>query len=218
MTAPRPSLTERRKAATQLENARTAATLFAERGAEATTAEDIAHTAGIALRTFYRYFRSKEEAVAPLLSGSVHAWIADLQAAPREPGDTVPQQLEQSARRALTPTDPEDEEVLRWTRGLIRSMEADPALRPVWDRVSRESEDALIPVLTELIGADADPLELLLAAATANAAMRIAIETWALSDNPDATPADLAARCIRELTGGLRLWSSTTNAEFPRTA
>jgi AcrR family transcriptional regulator len=218
MTAPRPSLTARRKAATQLEIARTAATLFAERGAEATTAEDIAHAAGIALRTFYRYFRSKEEAVAPLLSGSVHTWIADLRATPREPGESVPRLLEQSARRALTPVGPEDEEALRWTRGLIRSMEADPALRPVWDRVSRESEDALVPVLAELVGPDADPLELLLASAAVNAAMRIAVETWARSDTPDASPADLAARCIRELTGGLRLWGSNQEEIPPRKA
>jgi hypothetical protein len=97
-------------------------------------------------------------------------------------------------------------------------MEADPALRPVWDRVSRESEDALVPVLAELVGPDADPLELLLASAAVNAAMRIAVETWARSDTPDASPADLAARCIRELTGGLRLWGSNQEEIPPRKA
>lgn len=65
------SLTERRKAATQLDIARAACELFAEHGPDGTTAEDIAHRAGVALRTFYRYFRNKQEAVAPLLAGGV---------------------------------------------------------------------------------------------------------------------------------------------------
>ncbi len=207
MTA-RPSLTERRKAATQLEIARTAATLFAERGAEDTTAEDIARASGIALRTFYRYFRSKEEAVAPLLSGSVRTWIADLRTG--GVGRSIPEMLEFSARRALTPAGPEQEEALRWTRGLIRAMKGDPALRSVWDRVSREGEDELLPVLAELSGEDADPLELRLASAAVNAAMRIAVETWALAEDPQDGPAELAARCVRELTAGLRLWTTAT--------
>lgn len=60
-----PSLTERRKAATRMEIARAAAGLFVKRGLKATRAEDIAQAAGIAPRTFYRYFATKEEAVAP---------------------------------------------------------------------------------------------------------------------------------------------------------
>ncbi|WP_425276397.1 TetR family transcriptional regulator, partial [Streptomyces carpinensis] len=60
------SLTERRKAATRMEIARAAARLFVTQGLRATRAEDIAQAAGIAPRTFYRYFATKEEAVAPL--------------------------------------------------------------------------------------------------------------------------------------------------------
>ena len=54
-----PTLTERRKAATQLDIARAAARLFTEHGAQGTTAEAIAAAAGVAPRTFYRYFRTK---------------------------------------------------------------------------------------------------------------------------------------------------------------
>jgi AcrR family transcriptional regulator len=39
--------------------------LFLARGYEATTAEDIAEAAGVARRTFFRYFRTKEDAVLP---------------------------------------------------------------------------------------------------------------------------------------------------------
>jgi AcrR family transcriptional regulator len=94
--AARPSLTERRKAATQLEIARAAAALFAERGSEGTTAEDVARAAGIALRTFYRYFRTKEDAVAPLLAAGARDWVAGLAA---EPDDVaMPDALERATR------------------------------------------------------------------------------------------------------------------------
>ncbi|MCZ4634121.1 TetR family transcriptional regulator, partial [Streptomyces rubrogriseus] len=79
---PPPTLTERRKAATQLDIAHAAAELFATRGPEATTAEEIARRAGVALRTFYRYFRSKQDAVGPLLTDGADRWRALLAEAP----------------------------------------------------------------------------------------------------------------------------------------
>jgi hypothetical protein len=88
-------------------------------------------------------------------------------------------------------------------------MDDNPALRAVWSRVQHEGERELTPVLARLAGEGADPLEVRLASAAANTAMRIAVETWAASDAPahgPHGPAALAARCVRELTAGLRLW------------
>lgn len=205
-TAPpsRPSLTERRKAETQLEIARSAAALFAERGA-AVTAEEIARTSGVALRTFYRYFRTKEDAVAPLLAVGIRQWIEDLAAASAGPqSPPVREALERAARRALTPADEPAAEALLVTRGLLRAMRGDPALRAVWHRVHHDSEEALMPVLARLTGAD--PLEVRLAAAAANTAMRVAVEEWAAGDAPPdgpQGPAELVARGMRALTAGL---------------
>jgi AcrR family transcriptional regulator len=42
-----------------------AVTLFRTRGYEETTVDDIAAVAGVGRRTFFRYFRSKEDAVSP---------------------------------------------------------------------------------------------------------------------------------------------------------
>lgn len=200
----RPSLTERRKAATQLDIARAAAELFAEQGPDGTTAEEIAHRAGVALRTFYRYFRNKQDAVAPLLAVGAAEWrarLADLDAG-------VPTALERSVAEALTPVDTRADEALEWTRGLLRAAQDDPALRAVWYRVNQESEEQLVPVLARLVGEGADELEVRLAAAAATDAIRIALETWAATDDPPRgprSPAELAVRCLRELTGGLRL-------------
>ncbi|MFJ8646532.1 TetR family transcriptional regulator [Streptomyces sp. NPDC093546] len=206
-TPPRPlSLTERRKAATQLDIARAAAELFAERGPDGTTAEEIAHRAGVALRTFYRYFRNKQDAVAPLLAGGAERWRARLAAA--EPG-AVPlrEALERSITEALSVPDEAAAEGLRWTRGLLRAAAGDPALRAVWYRANQESEERLRPVLAALAGEDADPLEVRLAAAAATDAIRVALEAWAQTEAPPHEAAPLAARCLRELTGGVRLFS-----------
>lgn len=202
-----PSLTERRKAATQLDIARAAAELFTERGPDDTTAEDIAQRAGVALRTFYRYFRSKQDAVAPLLAGGADRWRAEL-ATTTAPGTALPSALERSIAASLAAEGEEAEEGLRWTRGLLRAAEHDPALRAVWYRVNQESEDRLRGVLAGLAGPAADPLELRLAAAAATDAIRIALETWAETDAPlrgEGAPAALAVRCLRELMGGMRI-------------
>ncbi|MFJ6099792.1 TetR/AcrR family transcriptional regulator [Streptomyces sp. NPDC092359] len=203
-TPPTRTLTERRKAATQLDIARAAAELFTERGPDGTTAEDIALRAGVALRTFYRYFRSKQDAVAPLLAGGADRWRALLAAA--DPGADLPGALESAAVASLAADDDEAAEGLRWTRGLLRAAAEDPALRAVWYRVNQESEERLREVVAGLAGPDADPLEVRLAAAAATGAIRIALETWAEGDAPlhgEGSPAALAVRCLRELMGGL---------------
>ncbi|MEU5211453.1 TetR family transcriptional regulator [Streptomyces sp. NPDC020742] len=212
---PRPSLTERRKAATQLEIARTAAALFAERGA-GVTADEIARTSGVALRTFYRYFRTKEDAVAPLLAVGVRQWL-DALATPPDGAAPVRVTLERAARQALTPADEPAAEALRWTRGLLRAMPGDPALRAVWHRVHHDSEEALVPVLARLT--DADPLAVRLGAAAANTAMRVAVEEWATGDAPadgPRGPGALAARGVRTLTAGLPELDGGAAGEGPR--
>ncbi|MFB9392753.1 TetR/AcrR family transcriptional regulator [Streptomyces coeruleoprunus] len=195
------SLTERRKAATQLDIARAAAELFAERGTDGTTAEDIALRAGVALRTFYRYFRAKQDAVAPLLAGGAERWRA-LLAAGGAAGEPLARALERSVVEALAVPDAAAEEGLRWTRGLLRAAVHDDALRAVWYRVNQDSEERLSPVLAELAGPDTDPLEVRLVAAAATGAIRVALESWAATDAPAAEAAPLAVRCLRGFVAG----------------
>ncbi|WP_326723627.1 TetR/AcrR family transcriptional regulator [Streptomyces sp. NBC_00243] len=202
---PARSLTERRKAATQLDIARAAAELFMEYGPDGTTAEDIARRAGVALRTFYRYFRNKQDAVGPLLSAGGDHW-RDLLAA-TEPGTALPEALEKAIREALSSPDEHAAEGLNLTRALLRAAVDDPALRAVWYRVNQDSEEKLIPVVTRLAGIGADPLEARLAAAVATDAIRVALEAWAETDadvRGPGSPAELAVLCLRQLMGGMR--------------
>lgn len=199
------SLTERRKAATQLDIARAACELFAEHGPDGTTAEDIAHRAGVALRTFYRYFRNKQEAVAPLLAGGGDAWRALL--SEEEPGTPLGEALERAVTRSLN--DPQAlAEGLEVTRGLLRAAEGDEALRAVWYRVNQDSEEQLVPVVARLAGPGADTLGVRLLAAAATDAIRISLELWSATDAPvsgPGSPAELAVRCLRDLTGAMPL-------------
>ncbi|WP_026405898.1 TetR/AcrR family transcriptional regulator [Actinomadura rifamycini] len=200
------NLTERRKAATELEIARAAASLFAERGSGGTTVEAIADRAGLSLRTFYRYFPTKQDAVAPLLSTGAQRWLDLLAATP--PEVPLARALESAAERALTAADAEPAEPFGWTRGLLRAADGDPALRAVWLRVNDETERRLVPILANRAdGGDGDDrLDARVAAAAATAAIRIAVETWARGDGPPVgpgSPADLGVRCMRRLTAGL---------------
>jgi AcrR family transcriptional regulator len=61
-STPAESLRERRRRQTTAEISEVALRLFDERGFAGTTVDDIASAAGVSRATFFRYFRSKEEA------------------------------------------------------------------------------------------------------------------------------------------------------------
>ncbi|HZF90222.1 MAG TPA: TetR family transcriptional regulator [Streptomyces sp.] len=146
------SLTERRKAATRMEIARAAAGLFVRHGLRATRAEDIAQAAGIAPRTFYRYFANKEEAVAPLYAAGAQRWAEAVREAPA--GLAVPEALDHAVRHTLSPGAGVSAASWEWVRTLIRLATASPALRKVWAEVCQEAEDTLAGVLVERGGGE----------------------------------------------------------------
>ena len=81
---PRESLTVRKQRATRARIAAAAAQSVAENGLAGATVEQIAHTAEIGRATFFRYFSSKEDAVA---EGLTTHWLDLITAAiARQPG------------------------------------------------------------------------------------------------------------------------------------
>ncbi|GLW50145.1 TetR family transcriptional regulator [Streptomyces sp. NBRC 14336] len=131
--------------------ARSAAALFVRQGLRATRAEDIAHAAGIAPRTFYRYFATKEEAVAPLYAAGAERWVQAVQLAPAHL--SVPEVLEHAVRHTLTPGTAASASSWEWVRTLIRLAGSSPALGKVWAEVCHATEDTLARVLAErLVG------------------------------------------------------------------
>ncbi|MGW6732804.1 TetR/AcrR family transcriptional regulator [Streptomyces sp. NPDC055013] len=190
-----------------MEIARAAAGLFVKRGLKSTRAEDIAQAAGIAPRTFYRYFATKEEAVAPLYAAGADRWSQAVRTAP--PGLPLPQALEHAARHTLTPGTTVSTASWDWVRTLVRLANSSPALRKVWAEVCHESETTLAEVLAARAagpGNDDNVAEpqppspsLHFAAAVAAASVRVAVETWAAGDAPPEGPQGPAALAMRNL-------------------
>src|SRR5436190_1930819 len=198
-----------------MEIARAAAGLFVKQGLRATRAEDIAQAAGIAPRTFYRYFATKEQAVAPLYEEGARRWTEAVAAAPA--GLSVPQALEHAVRHTLIPGPGVSASSWELVRTLIRLTDTSPALRKVWAEVCHEWEDRVGEVLAGRLARErerergqgwAGELELAgaggvggnvgansgmsprlrFAAAVASAAVRVAVEAWAAGEAPATGP------------------------------
>lgn len=191
------SLTERRKAATRMEIARAAAGLFMRHGLRATRAEDIARAAGVAPRTFYRYFASKEECLAPLFSAGVEKWAEAVRDAPADL--SVPEALRHAVVQTLTPGVGVRPESMDWVRALLRLAEGSPALLRVWGEACQGAERTLARVLEARASVAGGGTEFRLGAAVAGAAVRVAVEVWAAGDEPAAGPAGPVALAVRHL-------------------
>ncbi|MGC9382193.1 TetR/AcrR family transcriptional regulator [Streptomyces sp. MH13] len=199
------SLTERRKAETRMEIARAAARLFVGQGLKGTRAEDIARAAGVAPRTFYRYFATKEEAVAPLYALGAERWAQAVRDAPA--GLSPAEALEHAVRHTLTPGAGVSAPSWEWARTLIRLAESSPALRKVWVEVCHATERKLAEVLAARIAQGDDNVaarlraspELHFGAAAAGAALRVAVERWAVSSDAAPSPVELALRNLAVL-------------------
>jgi AcrR family transcriptional regulator len=191
----------------------------------ATRAEDIARAAGVAPRTFYRYFATKEEAVAPLFAAGAQQWAEAVRDAPA--ALSVPEALRHAVAQSLTADDAANVESLEWVRSLLRMAAESPALQAVWGTACHASEATLLAVLAERVGAIASgdsgasggaggagesdgsgapqasaSLALRMTAGVACTAIRVGVETWAASDAPadgELGPAALAARCLASL-------------------
>ncbi|WP_409474928.1 TetR/AcrR family transcriptional regulator [Streptomyces sp. HC307] len=199
-----------------MEIARAAAGLFVQRGLRATRAEDIAQAAGIAPRTFYRYFATKEEAVAPLYAAGAQRWVEAVREAPV--GLPVPEALEHAIRHTLTPGLGVSAASWEWVRTLIHLANTNPAIGKVWAEVCRVSEDMLAEVLAERARAGTSSVterqdnvadritvtpELRFTAAVASASVRVAVESWASGQTPASGPSGPAELALRNL-GALR--------------
>ncbi|NJP97691.1 TetR family transcriptional regulator [Nonomuraea sp. FMUSA5-5] len=80
--SPDQKLWARTRQAVHAQVARTAMSLFLERGFEATTIDDIAAAAGISRRSFFRYFGTKEDIVLGDLAAHGEAIRKELEARP----------------------------------------------------------------------------------------------------------------------------------------
>jgi AcrR family transcriptional regulator len=123
-------LRERKKLRTREAITAAALRLFAERGFDGTTVEDIATAADVSRRTFFRYFARKED----VLVGWKQQMAAELQhALAARPADEAPLDAVHGALAAVARQYKEDPEL---TLGLVRLFERAPALHAEVDHIA----------------------------------------------------------------------------------
>lgn len=168
-------MSDQRRQRQRLEISRQAVRLFREQGVAATSGEQIAGAAGVSERTLWRYFRSKESCVEPLLTRTIEAFQAVLRSWPPE------LELAEHLHAAYTFLPDGSRADIEAVLTVVRMTREEPALRAAWLVLHEGAERTVAEVLGERIGLPPDALEVRIHAASVNAALRVATEdlAWA---------------------------------------
>ncbi|PAZ12206.1 TetR family transcriptional regulator [Streptomyces sp. SA15] len=193
-TASPPGLRERKKQRTQDALLRAAIELFATRGYEQTTVDDIAEAVDVSQRTFFRYFASKEDVAffVPRIAESHF-----VEALRGRPPHEAP--LEAMRRAVLESWDTIGEAIervvpLELHMRTYRMIESSPALLAAHLRRSAELEEetARIIAAREGLDVDADPRPRLVVAVFSGV-VRVTERMWSVGE-------DFSMEAMRELT------------------
>lgn len=183
---------------------RQACALFWERGVAGTSGDDIASAAGLSTRTIWRYFRSKESCVEPVLSKSAQRFLATARRWP--PELSLAEHLAaDDVSHPLSPRDIEDE---RMALRIATLSLTDPAVRTSYLMVHDEMERGLIPVIASRLGLPDGDLTVRLCAAAVTGAFRVVDEEVAIAivvDRRTMTADEVLAlmeRAVQEATNG----------------
>ena len=193
---PAPGRRERKKRRTRDDLMRHAARLFAKKGFDETTTEDIAEAADLSQRTFFRHFASKEA----VLYGDMDELRDRVRSALLERPADEPVIL--AVRHAIM-TLADDFAVDRDHRFLQAKLAAAYPSVSAYSRavVQADWERALIEAISERIGVDplVDPRPEIVAGA-AMSALRVSIRRWTASGGAEDLP-DLVADSFAALAG-----------------
>jgi AcrR family transcriptional regulator len=165
-----------------MEIADEAVRLFVTRGVAATTAEDIASAAGVSTRTLWRYFRSKEECVRPLLTAGMEMITERLRDHWRA-GGSLAQAFASAGDPGVVATQRVDA-----LRDLVRLSRDEPGLRAIWLETHFDAEALFARLIADGTDRSEHDLAVRLEAGMLNAALRIVVEDWALQPEQPAGP------------------------------
>lgn len=189
----------RRRTTAELEEA--ALRLFAERGFDAVTVDEIAAEGGVSRRTFFRYFSSKEDV---LLSDHARR-LGELRAAlaARPAGEPVLTAVRQAILSMTGGYEQERERLLR----RARIMAETPTLQARSLGHQRVWEEAVRDAVALRLGVDpAVDLRPAVVATTTLAAVRVAVGAWLAREGGAHLPT-LVAEALDLLDGGLQQMS-----------
>jgi AcrR family transcriptional regulator len=161
--------THGKQAEARLAVSRHACVLFWERGVAGTSGDAIAAAAGLSTRTIWRYFRSKEACVEPVLAKSFQRFVDVLGRWP----DTLSLAEHLAADVKAHPFSPQDLEDEHSAMRIATMTATEPALRTAYLMAHDELERAFIPVIAKRLRLADDDLTVRLCAATVTGALRV---------------------------------------------
>jgi AcrR family transcriptional regulator len=192
-----PGRRERKKLETRAALEAAALRLFAERGYEQTTVDEIAEAADVAVRTFFRYFQSKQH----VLFGDVALGIAArLRTALRErPAKETPVEAVGAALGAMELDDAEQQ---RQVLDRLRLLQRLPELGGTYHLLFQQLHDVIAEEVAERTGKPVADLHPQLLAAAATGALKAALTVFEVSGGRRQL-AELRDRAYTLLTAGL---------------
>lgn len=197
-------LRERKKQATRAALAEAALRLCVAHGLDGVTVEQVAHDAGVSLRTFFNYFSSKEEAI---VAGDVATATAFVRAFAERP---AAEPVLEALRRALLDVVPERIDPAKVAQ--LRVLRGTPALLPHQIAAFAAQERELAAAVAARVGLDPEvDLYPALFAATVMATLRVVVGRWL--DTADRPPlAELIDALIDRLAAGFAQASQATGS------
>lgn len=186
----------RRPRTTRAELERHALELFAERGFEEVTVDDIAAAAGIGRRTFFRYYRSKNDAVWGDFGHELQRMRAALASYPRE----TP--MLDALGEAIVDFNRLDAAQVPWHRMRMRLILDVPALQAHSTLRYAEWRAVVAEFVAERLGRPQDDLLPQVIAYACLGAAVAAYEQWLRDDASDL--GELLDRSLRALASGFR--------------
>jgi AcrR family transcriptional regulator len=188
----------RKKEKTRDALATTALRLFAARGFDHVTVEEIAAECDISARTFFRYFATKEEV---LFADADQRLVGVVAAMRREPPSAPPIRALEAAVRTIVP------EYERARNDIVlrhRIAKTTPSLQmTLSDRIHTWQASLADELRADGRGAALSDLDLRLTVAVALSALQVAMEVWLGSDRPPAPLDELLALAFRRVRRGL---------------
>ena len=187
-------LQQRMKDRMRSEVAETTIGLFLDKGFDETTVDEICDAAGISRRTFFRYFRSKEDVVVSRLSKLAEEGCHCFVACP------IDENRWTALRLSMTPFEEWAHANPARALALYHLVEEAPSLRASYlDRVDRWRASLATVISTKF---DLDPrtdLDVAVIAAASVGAYLAATRAWAQSDGTDSLPSlfDRAFNALR---------------------
>lgn len=149
--------------------------LFLERGYDATRLEDIAEVAAISRRTFFAYFRGKDEILRTWERDGWEEILGDVRGA--SPDESPLPMIRSAVSKRLSRHNTEE------LKAIAQVISSSEALRAAKHFSYAEREKLLFEVLCEVWRQPERRMALRLVAMSAVGALRVAVEMWELPSN-----------------------------------